>query len=159
MDHNYSQFPTETIPGSSGSGATSTSRPPNHISNSNIWQCFDKEEIPNPDGRVTTKYRRKFCKLLFTSCISKSGTDNLKRHMSKCMTGHGQVNTITITRTKLQRNRDGLITTTRMQYARDLENRDCTLFPLLSFYPTGFFLERFLMRQLGNHVIMIIRNK
>ena len=85
------------IAGPSGSGVTPTSRPPNHISNSNIWQCFDKEEIPNPDGRVTTKYRCKFCKLLFTSCISKSGTGNLKRHMSKYMAG--QVDTITITRT------------------------------------------------------------
>ena len=99
MDHNHPQFPTETIARPSGFGATPTSRPPNHISNSNIWQCFDKEEIPNPDGNVTTTYRCKFCKLLFTSCISKSGTGNLKRHMSKCKAGHGQVDTITITQT------------------------------------------------------------
>ena len=98
MDHNHPQLPTETVAGPSGSGVTPTSRHPSHISNSKIWQCFDKEEIPNPDGGVTTKYRCKFCKLLFANCIT-AGTGHLRRHMSKCMTGHGQVNTIIITRT------------------------------------------------------------
>ena len=100
MDHNHPQFPTETVAGPSGFDATPTSRSPKpkkHISNSNIWQCFDKEEIPNSNSRVTTNYHRKFCKLLFTSSISKLGTGNLQRHMAKCMAGHGQFVTITQT--------------------------------------------------------------
>ena len=102
MDHHHPQgpqLPTETVAGPSGSGVTQTPRQPGGIpSNSKIWQCFDKEEIPKPDGGVTTKYRCKFCKLLFASSDS-GGTGHLRRHMSKCMTGHGQVNTIIITRT------------------------------------------------------------
>ena len=98
MDHHHPQLPTETVAGPSGSGVTQTPRQPGIPSNSKIWQCFDKEEIPNPDGGVTTKYRCKFCKLLFASSDT-GGTGHLRRHMSKCMTGHGQVNTIIITRT------------------------------------------------------------
>ena len=98
MDHHHPQLPTGTVAGPSGSGVTQTPRQPGIPSNSKIWQCFDKEEIPKPDGGVTTKYRCKFCKLLFASCIT-GGTGHLRRHMSKCMTGHGQVNTIIITRT------------------------------------------------------------
>ena len=112
MDHNHSQFldcinmeenyfdlsrPTETAAGPSGSGTTPTSCPPKpkkYISE--VWECFEKEEIPNPDGRVTTKYRCKFCKRSYDA-YPKSGTGHLKRHMAKCMARHREPKTITRT--------------------------------------------------------------
>ena len=86
MDHNH--------PGSSTTPTSCPPKPKNHISK--IWECFDKEEIPNPDGMITTKYRCKFCKLLYDA-FPKSGTGHLKRHMAKCMARHGEPKTITRT--------------------------------------------------------------
>ena len=112
IDHNHPQFldglnmeddyfdlsgPTESAVEPSGSGATPTSRPPKPKKHtSKVWQPFDKEEIPNPDDRVTTKYHCKFCKLSYDA-FPESRTGHLKRHMGKCMARHREPKTITRT--------------------------------------------------------------